>query len=119
MMLPVLSAGSSVEMEIVSGRMATVFPASIGQACGLVEGGAVDLVVAADEAGGEGGDWFCVDAHRTSRLLNAAGVEKLDDVAHDHGFVLVVGDENGGQTQLEMDLADARLQFFAQLGVDG
>ena len=31
MMLPVLSAGSSVEMEIVSGRMATVFPASIGR----------------------------------------------------------------------------------------
>ena len=52
-------------------------------------------------------------------ITDAASVEKLDDVAHDHGFVLVVGDENGGQSQLEMDLADACLQFFAQLGVDG
>ena len=46
-------------------------------------------------------------------------MEEFDDVAHDHGFVLVVGDEDGGQPQFEVDFADAGLQFFSQLGVDG
>ena len=52
-------------------------------------------------------------------MFNAACVEKLDDIAHDHGFVLVVGDEDRCQSQFQMNFTDAALQFLAQFGVNG
>ena len=46
-------------------------------------------------------------------------MEQLDHIGHDHGLVLIVGNENGGQTQFLMDLPDAGLQGLAKLGING
>ena len=52
-------------------------------------------------------------------LLDLAAVQQADAVGHDHGFVLVVGDKDGGNVQLLLDAADLHLQTLAQLGING
>ena len=88
-------------------------------AAGLLEiGGGKDVVVA-DEAGGKFGDRLGVQVGGGAGLLHQAVVEKVDDVGHHHGLVLVVGDEDGGHAKVLLDAANLHLEVAAELGVDG
>ena len=75
-------------------------------------------VVMADEGCGKPGLGIRIEVDGPSGLLNPAVVHEVDPVAHDHGFLLVVGDEDGRDAQFLLDPSDLDLQGVAEQGVD-
>ena len=73
----------------------------------------------ADEAGRVVGLWGKVELHGGAALFDAPCVHQIDPVGHPHGFFLVVGDEYSSDPQGCVNVFDADLQCFAQLGIDG
>ena len=77
------------------------------------------LVVEPDELGDEGRGRRGVQLGRRRELLEAAGVHHPDPVGDGERLLLVVGDEEGGGADLELDPADLVAQLGADLGVEG
>ena len=50
-------------------------------------------------------------------LLDAARIHHRHQIGHGEGLFLVMGDEDGGDARLVMDMAQPDAQFLAHLGV--
>ncbi|MNO59880.1 hypothetical protein D3C76_504770 [compost metagenome] len=70
-------------------------------------------VTLAHELGHKGRGGLVVDFLRRGVLLDLAVVHHRDAVGHQHGLVLVVGDHQGGDTQLALQLAQLGAQVLA------
>ena len=79
--------------------------------------GAGDEAAAADEIGHEAGARPVVDAVGRIPLRQPAGVHHADPVGDGEGFVLVVGDEQGGDALFQQDGAHVAADLLAQLRV--
>ena len=79
---------------------------------------ALDQVHRADEAGDEGGGGLAVDDVGGRDLLGAAVAHDDDAVGEREGLVLAVGDEEGGDLQPLLQVADLLAQALAQVLVE-
>ena len=72
----------------------------------------------AEKAGDEGVGGAQVDVVGAAALFDAAVVHDDDLVGHFEGFFLVVGDEDAGDAQFVVDVAQPGAQFFAHFGIE-
>ena len=102
------------------GQDQTVVEDDIGKAgvVGVLEG-AIEPVAAAHEARDKVGGGAGVDLSRGALLYDLSLVHHDDAVGEAHGFVLVVGDDDGGGAYGGEDLLQLDAEFLAQFGVEG
>jgi len=81
-------------------------------------GGAGQEIGHADEIGDEGIGRPAVDLDRRGGLENAPFRHDHDQIGHGHGFALVVGDHDGGDAELLLELFQLDLHRLAELGVE-
>ncbi|CAO0824917.1 hypothetical protein SMICM17S_01052 [Streptomyces microflavus] len=72
----------------------------------------------ADELGDERRGGALVQLGRGRALLQAARVEDGDPVGHGEGLLLVVGDEDGGDAERELEAADLLAECEPDLGIE-
>ena len=75
-------------------------------------------LVDADEVGDEGVGRLAIDLDRRRRLADLALAHHHDEVGHGHGLALVMGDDDGGDAEPLLQLAQFDLHRLAQLGVE-
>ncbi|VVN34931.1 hypothetical protein PS681_05047 [Pseudomonas fluorescens] len=75
-------------------------------------------VALADKLGHERRGRAVVDFLRGGVLLDAAVVHHRDTVGHQHGFVLIVRDHQGGDAEVALQLAQFGAQMLADPGVE-
>jgi hypothetical protein len=80
-------------------------------------GGEVDEVGHADEVGDEGVGGLAVDLDRRGGLADFTAAHHHDRVGHGHRLALVVGDDDGGDAEALLQLAQFHLHRLAQLRV--
>ena len=84
--------------------------------------GAVDFrrqqIGDADEVGDEGIGRLAVDLDRRCRLQDPAVAHDDDQVGHGHRLALVVGDDDGGDAEPLLQLAQFHLHGLTQFGVE-
>ena len=71
----------------------------------------------ADELGDERRGRLVVDFLRGRVLLDLAVVHHRNAVGHEHGFVLIVGNHQCGDTQLALQLAQLGAQVLTYPGI--
>ena len=76
-------------------------------------------VVMADEPGHKFGLGQLVQLLRRTLLSDDAAVHHAHAVGDGHGLLLIVGDENGGDVHVLLDLANLHAQVLTDLGVQG
>src|SRR5438105_1706920 len=79
---------------------------------------ATEQVGVADEIGDEARAWPVVNIGRCADLLDLAGIHHRDPVGHGECFLLVVGDEDHGQTEFALQLLQLELHRLPQLLVE-
>lgn len=57
---------------------------------------------------------LCVQFGRTAGLFNVTLIHQVNYIRHDHGLVLVMGNENSGNSQFLLDSTDLNLQGMTQ-----
>ncbi len=67
----------------------------------------------------EGAGRLVVDLGRGTDLLDLAGIHQYHPIRHLQRFLLIVGDEQAGDVQLVVQLAQPAAQLLAHLGVEG
>ncbi len=70
-----------------------------------------------DKLGHERRGRAVVDVLRSGVLLDPTVVHHGDAVGHQHGFVLIVGDHQGGDAEVALQLAQFGAQMLADAGV--
>ena len=75
-------------------------------------------LVRADEGGDESVGRPAVDLDRRAGLADLALAHDDDEVGHGHRLALVVGDDDGGDAEPLLQLAELDLHRLAQLGVE-
>ena len=87
-----------------------------GEEVAVLPGG--EEVGGAEELGGEAGVGVMEQGFRGAGLFYSAILHYQDPVAELHGFVLVVGDADGGGAALAEDGADFGAELFPEAGVE-
>lgn len=60
----------------------------------------------------------CVKLSWLTSLLNLSFMEQVNYIAHNHCFILIMGNKYGCDTECTINFADTRLQFFTEFGVN-
>jgi len=85
---------------------------------GIGHGGEFEAVDVAEEFKDEGRSGIVVDGLGFADLLDAGVVHDDDFVGEFEGFLLVVGDENGGEVDAFVEFAEPAAEFLADFGVE-
>ena len=78
----------------------------------------MQAVITAHKLGGKQGGRIAVHLLRRPLLFNHAVVKQQNAIGDRHRFILIVGDHQRRQAQLNNELAQEYPRLFAQLGVE-
>jgi hypothetical protein len=87
--------------------------ADIGSADFLHDRG-IQQIIMADKGRHEFCGRFCIQFDRAAGLFHVTLIHQVNYIRHDHGLVLVMGNENSGNSQFLLDSADLNLQGMTQ-----
>src|SRR5205823_6678074 len=73
----------------------------------------------ADEVDHKGVSWPLIDVARGAVLLETAAIHNRDPVGHGEGLLLIVGDIDGRQAELPLELAQLHLHLGPELPIEG
>jgi hypothetical protein len=117
--LDAVGDGVAAEVNILGADVSDVAGGLAGLVGGVVEGGEFEAVDVAEELEDEGGGGFVVNLLGRADLLDAGVVHDNDLVGELEGLLLVVGDKDGGEVDVFLEIEEPAAEFLADFGVEG